>query len=165
MFVAPQVRKDREAAQVLGMGSEADLAQWERLDDVIMGGQSSSSLKATGEGAAEFSGDLVIEGGGFCGARTKVWAAVVAKEPHHQMRPQAQIVCTSLKSSLVPNFFLCSPAVPHFLTPFRDPEEIWLRIMTRRFRCQNKQRALLRGSGTTILLAGHRTYFVVFVKK
>lgn len=46
--------------------------RWERLDDVIMGGQSSSTLKATEDGAALFSGDLIIEGGGFCGARTKV---------------------------------------------------------------------------------------------
>ena len=60
-------------AVVLPMASDADLAVWERLDDVIMGGQSSSSLTAAGDGSgADFSGDLIIEGGGFCGARTKV---------------------------------------------------------------------------------------------
>lgn len=63
----------RETAVVLPMASDADLAVWERLDDVIMGGQSSSTLRAAGDGScADFSGDLIIEGGGFCGARTKV---------------------------------------------------------------------------------------------
>ena len=57
---------------VLSMGSEKDIRKWERLDDVIMGGQSSSTLKATEDGAALFSGDLILEGGGFCGARSKV---------------------------------------------------------------------------------------------
>ncbi|CAL5221994.1 g4282 [Coccomyxa viridis] len=63
--------KDRKATTVVSMGSEQDIGRWERLDDVIMGGQSSSTLRATEDGAALFSGDLVIEGGGFCGARTK----------------------------------------------------------------------------------------------
>ena len=83
--------KGKEATLVLPMGTDADLAKWDRLDDVIMGGRSSSTLQlipssspsaagdsngseagATLGGAAEFSGELVIEGGGFCGARTKV---------------------------------------------------------------------------------------------
>lgn len=58
---------------MLPMTSEADLAKWQRLDDVIMGGQSSSALTLAADGSgAVFSGDLIIEGGGFCGARTKV---------------------------------------------------------------------------------------------
>ncbi len=68
----------REEAEVLSMRTGGDLEKWERLDDVIMGGQSSSRLEpagdmVTGEGAI-FSGDLILEGGGFCGARTKVSA-------------------------------------------------------------------------------------------
>ena len=44
---------------------------WQRLDDVIMGGQSSSGLQVSSEGAsAVWSGELITEGGGFCGART-----------------------------------------------------------------------------------------------
>lgn len=56
------------------LGTQADLERWERLDDVIMGGQSSStlSLSPEGEGTAVFSGELVVEGGGFCGTRSKV---------------------------------------------------------------------------------------------
>ncbi|CAL8465559.1 g5095 [Coccomyxa elongata] len=62
----------RETAVVLPMASDADLAVWDRLDDVIMGGQSSSTLRSAGDGSgADFSGDLIIEGGGFCGARSK----------------------------------------------------------------------------------------------
>ena len=64
--------QDRKAITVVSMGSEQDIGRWERLDDVIMGGQSSSTLRATEDGAALFSGDLILEGGGFCGARTKV---------------------------------------------------------------------------------------------
>ncbi|CAK0786611.1 hypothetical protein CVIRNUC_009825 [Coccomyxa viridis] len=63
--------EERKLTTVLSMGSEQDISRWERLDDVIMGGQSSSSLKAVEGGAALFSGDLILEGGGFCGARTK----------------------------------------------------------------------------------------------
>ena len=62
----------RTLTQVLPMASEADLQLWQRLDDVIMGGQSSSTLRADGDGSAVFSGTLVLEGGGFCGARTNV---------------------------------------------------------------------------------------------
>ncbi len=64
----------RTTACVLPLGSEADLRQWQRLDDVIMGGQSSSTLEISNDGAAVFSGTLVLEGGGFCGARTNVRA-------------------------------------------------------------------------------------------
>ena len=65
--------QERKLTTVLSMASEQDVSKWERLDDVIMGGQSSSTLRATEDGAALFSGDLILEGGGFCGARTKAW--------------------------------------------------------------------------------------------
>lgn len=53
---------------------EASLAQWERVDDVIMGGVSKSALVSSGadEEAVLFSGVLRSEGGGFCGQRTKL---------------------------------------------------------------------------------------------
>ena len=54
------------------VGSEA-LSSWERLDDVIMGGRSSSKLEASADGkGVVWSGELVLEGGGFCGTRNKV---------------------------------------------------------------------------------------------
>ena len=65
--------QERQLTTVLSMASEQDVSKWERLDDVIMGGQSSSTLRATEDGTALFSGDLILEGGGFCGARTKAW--------------------------------------------------------------------------------------------
>lgn len=61
-----------QLASVLSMASAADLERWQRLDDVIMGGQSSSSLAISDDQSATFSGTLVLEGGGFCGARTTV---------------------------------------------------------------------------------------------
>jgi hypothetical protein len=74
--------RGKETTPVLPMAGDSDLALWQRLDDVIMGGQSSSSLElvnaaASGDAdavnaAVKFGGELVIEGGGFCGARTKV---------------------------------------------------------------------------------------------
>lgn len=42
--------------------SASDLSQWERLDDVIMGGRSSSGFEL-GEGFAEYKGLLVVEDG------------------------------------------------------------------------------------------------------
>ncbi|KAK9820647.1 hypothetical protein WJX81_005527 [Elliptochloris bilobata] len=56
--------------EVLPMRSAEDLAAWGRLDDVIMGGRSSSGL-APAEDGAVWSGDLITEGGGFCGTRTQ----------------------------------------------------------------------------------------------
>lgn len=80
--LAPQLER------VLSMQSSSDLEAWEKLDDVIMGGKSGSFLQ-TAEAVEGFQGDfdpkghysfqgavwrgdLVVEGGGFCGARTKV---------------------------------------------------------------------------------------------
>lgn len=62
----------RSSQAVLPMKTQDDLAVWERLDDVIMGGNSSSTLTVgpAGDGAI-WTGDLILEGGGFCGARTK----------------------------------------------------------------------------------------------
>lgn len=78
---------------VLTMGSSSDLEAWEKLDDVIMGGKSGSFLQTaeTVEGfrgeyknqarypykGAVWRGELVVQGGGFCGARTKVRLASV----------------------------------------------------------------------------------------
>jgi len=69
------------AALVVPMGTAADLARWDRLDDVIMGGASSSALLSAAAddavaapqppGVAAWRGDLVYEGGGFCGQRTQ----------------------------------------------------------------------------------------------
>ena len=69
MYLKKQQR--RETSLVMPMKSEQDLARWERLDDVIMGGKSSSELKleANGDGFT-WSGELIVEGGGFCGARS-----------------------------------------------------------------------------------------------
>ena len=54
--------------------SEA-LTAWERIDDVIMGGVSSSRLTLSPEGGcALFEGRLRSEGGGFCGQRMRLLA-------------------------------------------------------------------------------------------
>ena len=46
--------------------------RWDRLDDVIMGGQSESKLSMGKDGKVVWSGTLRVEGGGFCGVRSKV---------------------------------------------------------------------------------------------
>ena len=51
--------------------TSSNLEAWERIDDVIMGGVSSSQLVADGE-AVSFEGTLREEGGGFCGQRLKL---------------------------------------------------------------------------------------------
>ena len=61
------------------MRSASDLEKWQRLDDVIMGGQSDSELRAAPDGSgAVWTGTLRVEGGGFCGALTKSLALDLA---------------------------------------------------------------------------------------
>lgn len=60
------------SSTILPMKTADDLEAWEKLDDVIMGGNSSSGLSAVEDGSgAVWNGDLIVEGGGFCGSRTK----------------------------------------------------------------------------------------------
>ena len=75
---------------------------WQPLDDVIMGGRSSSSWKAgVGRGVLErqsgrtfgrWSGTLVTEGGGFCGTIVKV---------HKSPRPEVFCCCYLLAVLIV----------------------------------------------------------------
>jgi hypothetical protein len=49
---------------------EATAALWERIDDVVMGGVSSSKIVTSDDAGAEWRGIVRTDGGGFCGART-----------------------------------------------------------------------------------------------
>jgi len=77
MSVLPQVFPKRDSTEfktVLPMGSAEEVAVWERMDDVIMGGNSSSAMAPApdqGPYISRWQGTLVLEGGGFCGQRTK----------------------------------------------------------------------------------------------
>ena len=86
----------RRVAEVLPMRSEEDLMAWGRLDDVIMGGRSSSGL-APAEGGAVWSGELITEGGGFCGTRTQARPPSVLKmsqlEPNTSAE-RSQLCCS-----------------------------------------------------------------------
>mmetsp|Transcript_6163 Transcript_6163/g.15241 ORF Transcript_6163/g.15241 Transcript_6163/m.15241 type:complete len:444 (-) Transcript_6163:161-1492(-) len=59
-----------------GPDRDAVVAKFDRIDDAIMGGISTSSLRASGgddddsEGYASWSGVCRLDGGGFCGTRT-----------------------------------------------------------------------------------------------
>ncbi|GMH41098.1 hypothetical protein BSKO_09008 [Bryopsis sp. KO-2023] len=62
---------DTSPKQIVNMVSAKDLSKWERLDDVIMGGQSESKMALSEDGSGiVFTGQVVVEGGGFCGHRT-----------------------------------------------------------------------------------------------
>lgn len=65
------LQPSREVQTVLPMKGDKDVKRWERIDDVIMGGKSSSQMEGSATGAT-WSGELVMEGGGFCGTRRKV---------------------------------------------------------------------------------------------
>ena len=54
-----------------GADAQASLDAWERIDDVIMGGVSSSRL-VLDSGKASFEGRIRSEGGGFCGTRMRL---------------------------------------------------------------------------------------------
>jgi len=64
----PEQARAGKEKNLFSFKTEEDLKLWERLDDVIMGGRSSSSL-ALDDGFAEYRGDLIVEDGGFCGTR------------------------------------------------------------------------------------------------
>lgn len=58
-----------------GPALESSISQWERIDDVIMGGISSSRLVAAPDSScALFEGKLREMGGGFCGQRMRLLA-------------------------------------------------------------------------------------------
>ncbi|KAG2445282.1 hypothetical protein HYH02_008749 [Chlamydomonas schloesseri] len=83
MEVLPELlpkKTQRTSRLVLPMRTAEELAVWNKLDDVIMGGASDSGLEPITEaerealGAADggcvWRGKLIVEGGGFCGTRT-----------------------------------------------------------------------------------------------
>jgi hypothetical protein len=51
---------------------EAELARWAAVDDVVMGGASTSGLHASGQGSALFTGVVSLaHGGGFASVRSR----------------------------------------------------------------------------------------------
>ena len=61
--------KERTPVFNFDAAPEATAALWERIDDVVMGGVSSSKI-VVGDGGAEWRGIVRTDGGGFCGTRT-----------------------------------------------------------------------------------------------
>mmetsp|Transcript_9083 Transcript_9083/g.13958 ORF Transcript_9083/g.13958 Transcript_9083/m.13958 type:complete len:225 (-) Transcript_9083:1319-1993(-) len=60
-----------ECTPIFDFGKNDTLSKFERIDDVIMGGISSSSFRERdGEPYASWSGICRVDGGGFCGTRT-----------------------------------------------------------------------------------------------
>ncbi|KAG2439443.1 hypothetical protein HXX76_004799 [Chlamydomonas incerta] len=81
MSVLPELlpkKTERTSRVVLPMRTAEDLAVWNKLDDVIMGGASDSGLEPISDAeraqmgcaGAVWRGTLITEGGGFCGTRT-----------------------------------------------------------------------------------------------
>ena len=64
-------KQSKSSKVVLSMQEGKDLEKWQKLDDVIMGGNSDSNLKLneSSDGFA-WTGELIVEGGGFCGQRS-----------------------------------------------------------------------------------------------
>ena len=63
--------KERTPVFNFDAAPEATAALWERIDDVVMGGVSSSKI-VVGDAGAEWRGIVRTDGGGFCGTRTAV---------------------------------------------------------------------------------------------
>lgn len=63
-MAAHMTRATPSSATVLPMATSGDLGAWERMDDVIMGGNSSSGLEPAADGSgAVWKGDLIVEVG------------------------------------------------------------------------------------------------------
>jgi len=59
------------ATTLLDFDDSADFALWQPVDDVVMGGVSSSGFGAAGAGIARFAGTVSLDyGGGFASVRT-----------------------------------------------------------------------------------------------
>lgn len=64
-------KEEMTSTMVMPMATEKDLERWQKLDDVIMGGQSGSKLSLSEDSTGfVWTGNLIVEGGGFCGARS-----------------------------------------------------------------------------------------------
>jgi hypothetical protein len=66
--------------QALRLGTES--LNWYCLNDIVMGGRSSSTLKAAADGSLLFRGHINTNGGGFASCRTGDW------EPNETIIPQ-----------------------------------------------------------------------------
>lgn len=70
------VEKDRECAREFSHLIDIDASSWRVLDDVIMGGKSSSTMRVSGDmsstAGSMWEGNLSFEGGGFCGVRSSI---------------------------------------------------------------------------------------------
>ena len=66
---AAAYEKERTPVFNFDAAPEATAALWERIDDVVMGGVSSSKI-VVGDAGAEWRGIVRTDGGGFCGTRT-----------------------------------------------------------------------------------------------
>lgn len=63
-------RKD-DIQKLLHFGNTSEASRWHSLDDVVMGGRSSSRFEATQDGTAVFVGTLCLDrGGGFASVRS-----------------------------------------------------------------------------------------------
>ena len=73
---APLLTRRAPLFSFVGAGREEALGMWERIDDVIMGGVSSSRLVLATDaaGGAIFEGRIREQGGGFCGQRMRLLA-------------------------------------------------------------------------------------------
>ena len=73
---APLLTRRVPLFSFVGAGREEALGMWERIDDVIMGGVSSSRLVLATDaaGGAIFEGRIREQGGGFCGQRMRLLA-------------------------------------------------------------------------------------------
>ena len=72
---AAAYEKERTPVFNFDAAPEATAALWERIDDVVMGGVSSSKIVVSDKGA-EWRGIVRTDGGGFCGTRTAVSGSV-----------------------------------------------------------------------------------------
>ena len=86
LFLIIMILNIANAKVLFNFEKSINLDQWRIVDDVVMGGRSSSSLIIDGNGYGVFSGWVSLENyGGFCSIRCKVKSVDVKKRKYIYM--------------------------------------------------------------------------------
>jgi hypothetical protein len=143
-----------------------NLTQWVRLDDVIMGGKSSSSWsnidwKGEGQSFARWSGSVITEGGGFCGTTCLDNDMVIDPKYYDGISIRVRGDGNRYKLRLRIKDFESNPI---FQGPFDTVKNQWMDIkIPFEYFYNNKQTIVNYSPNSTIKAFGKQSYDIGFI--